>query len=155
MIIPGTLLVTLCGLASAALAEDPQPVCDPEQPSHCSAAMTAGQVAPFDGQLVSPDLAITLGQRAEHCDARIGLEADRVRGLERAEAQLCRRMAVIDKAAAGERERLLQEALEACEGTPWWESPPFVAAVTAVVTTAALLGVWYVAIETVKATAER
>jgi hypothetical protein len=115
--------------------------------------MEKGQVAPFDGQLVSPDLAITLGQRAEHCDARIELEANRVRGLEKAETKLCQRMADIDKAAAGEREKVLQKSLEACEGQPWWESPPFVVTVTVVVTTAALVGVWYLAIETVKATA--
>jgi len=147
------LLAIWCGLAGVAQAADP--VCDPDQPTHCSVGLKAGEPVPFDGQLVSPDLAITLGQRAEHCDARIQLEADRVSGVERAESALCARMRELEARASGEREKVLSAALDDCSGVPWWESPPFVAAVTVVVTTAALWGIWYVAIETVRSTASQ
>lgn len=55
-----------------------QPICDPADVSHCSSELKKGEPAPYAGQLLTPDLAITLGQRAAGADRRVKEETDRL-----------------------------------------------------------------------------
>lgn len=74
-----------------------------EAPDLRAVPLQAGEPAPFDGQLLTPELAIRLGQKAEGCEERINIEVRRV---------------------------------EALAVVPWWQSPPFVAAVSVASTAA-------------------
>ncbi len=50
--------------------------CDPERPDHCVQAVKAGEEVPFAGQLLTTKKAISLGQKAVHCDERTELKVE-------------------------------------------------------------------------------
>lgn len=112
------------------------PVCDPSDPSKCSAPLTKGVIAPFDGQLLTPALAVDLGLKAQFCDARIGLEVEHARALAKVDLDLERQLRAIDAVKARATDEVLRQQLEAVT-PPVYERPWFVATVATVVTVAA------------------
>jgi hypothetical protein len=52
--------------------------CDPQNPTHCSAPAKKGEPAALTGEVLSPDLSIFLGQKADRTDALIKAETDRL-----------------------------------------------------------------------------
>ena len=113
----------------------------------CAVPVAAGQPAPYDGQLLTPDLALHLGQQAEGCDARLrlltnrmgqeaGIEQRRLRSLGAAEINTLRTALLDCDHALTE----VQQALR--QQHPWWRSPalwlPVVAVASAGVTAWAL-----------------
>jgi hypothetical protein len=74
-------IVLLIAYSSTAVAqEDALPntqtaevTCSENEPSKCALELKYGQVAPFNGMLMTEDLAIDLGQKALHCDERVDL----------------------------------------------------------------------------------
>ena len=111
------------------------PVCDPDDPTKCSAPLAQGAVAPFSGQLLTPSLAIDLGLKAQFCDARIGLEVGHAKALLQVDLDSERRLRQVDAAAADAARALLMRRLE--EVSPWYERPWFVAGVATLGTVAA------------------
>jgi len=93
-----------------------------------------GVATPFSGQLLTPKLAITLGLKAQYCDARAALDVDHAKALMQVDLDSERRLRAIDADAAKAAQELLLKRLE--EGNPWFERPWFVAGV-AIVTTVA------------------
>jgi hypothetical protein len=131
-------------LAAPGASQSPtSTTCDPDEPKHCAAPLQRGQAAPFDGQLLTPELAVSLGLKADQCDARVTLEADfckKAADLERSYAEY---IAEVDEEAAVQRNAVCQKQLETALAVPLIERPWLVATITAVLTvTAGSLAVW-------------
>lgn len=110
-------------------------VCDPNAPKNCATGLQRGQAAPFSGQLLSADLALNLGLKAEYCDARLTLEVDRAKALLQLDLDSERRLRAIDAEGAKAAQELLLKRL--AEATPWYERPWFVASAAVLGTVAA------------------
>lgn len=124
--------------------EPDQRYCDPGEPRHCAVGLQEGQKAPFAGQLLSDDLAVSLGLKADGCDARLAIEVDFAKRAAGVELGLERQLRAIDQDACKQATALLQRRLEeALAPPPVYERPWFVATVTAVLTvTAGSLAIW-------------
>ncbi len=134
--------------APPAVAADPagETACDPADARKCSTPLAAGQVAPYAGQLLTPKLAVDLGQRAGGCDARLQLEQDRLEKTAQLDLELERKLRAEDARAAGAREAILQESLRAARAAqedPWYEHPAFVATISVVLTVGLVVAVGY------------
>ncbi len=125
----------------------PEPDCDPLDPTRCAVPLKLGQPAPFSGQLLSPNLALDLGQRAELADLRLDLELKRATGLLSAELALERRHREIEQEAFAAQIGLLENRLEDAHQRLWYREPVFVAAVSVVLTVLVLT----VSVEALKA----
>jgi hypothetical protein len=140
-----------------ALAERTE--CDPEDPTACSTPVNKGQVAPYSGQLLTPTLAIRLGQTAEHCDDRIELEVSHTSSIARVRLDYERALRVADvrqltrERDAFERDRDFwkTETARRVEPPHWTSSPYFVVPLTVLAT----VGAVWVGIEVVKAAEAR
>ena len=115
-------------VASPSLAEV---VCDPENETHCAALIRKGDPSPLTGQVLTSSLAISLAQKAAGCDDRLALE------IEGAQDRLAVQARSKDALHKIEVERLTQERdlfkNKVLAKVPWYETPIFVASVTAVV----------------------
>lgn len=134
-------------LALAAPGAPPEPdprYCDPGEPRHCATALQRGQQAPFGGQLLTDDLAVSLGLKADGCDARVAIEVDFAKRAAGVDLGLERQLRSIDQESCKAATSLLQERLkQAYEPPPLYERPWFVASVTFVLTVGAgSLAIW-------------
>lgn len=87
----------LAGLVDAGFAFGaPSAECAEDDPTACALPMERGDKAPFAGQLLTPSLAIKLGQEAESCPARIELEVSRTSSIAKADLAYARRLHAID-----------------------------------------------------------
>lgn len=109
--------------------------CTPDDPQKCSQPLLQGQAAPFSGQLLTPKLAIDLGQRATHCEERLAIELRKERELALVQKTLDARLLEIEREGAALKLALIQKALDQTQGLvpppAWYERPPVVAAATA------------------------
>ncbi|HSC15013.1 MAG TPA: hypothetical protein VLI71_07840 [Gammaproteobacteria bacterium] len=131
---PTILLLSL--VTSSAWGAEPSlpPECDAEA---CAVPLKRGERAPFDGQLLTPQLAIQLGQRAESCDIRLKLDVEHAKAIAAIDLGLERKLRELEAAAAVQREATLARALEA-ERARWYERPPFVATIAVAASFAAV-----------------
>ena len=111
--------------------------CDPDFPDRCSVPLAAGEAAPFAGQLISPSLAIALGQKAAGCDARVELETTHTASVAAARCRYALGLAEADKTAL-RRERDIWKA-QAEDVEPSALEHPVLVAGLAVVGTIAVL----------------
>jgi hypothetical protein len=88
--------------------------------------LSEGQSAPWDGQLISKDLAISLSVRANTCDRLMGIEASHTKKRADREIQHISELREIDKQLYLSNEKILRDAAK----RPWWEHPLIVAAIT-------------------------
>ena len=135
------LVLALALLAAPEI--DPQ-FCDPQDPRHCAVGLQEGQKAPFTGQLLSNDLAVQLGLKADGCDARLAVEVDFAKRTAQVETDLAKHLHEIDRDACKATTTVLHDRLrQAMEAQPFYERPWFVATVTAVLTVGAgSLAIW-------------
>jgi len=138
------ILVALMTLGCPAQGE---PYCDPTNPQNCAQELSKGEIAPFDGQLLSVDLAIDLGQKATFCDKRLNLELKFQEKRLNLKLDLEKRLHEIDSKAWESERKLLLTRLEEASSPPWYEHPAFVATVSVILT----VGVIWGARETLKA----
>jgi len=96
----------------------------------CSTPLQAGDKAPYVGQLLTPDLAIKLGQKAVYCDARIKLEVQRVSSKLQIDLDLEKQLRRIDQKNY-EKQKSIYEKYG---GISWYEKPWFVATVSVALT---------------------
>ena len=115
-ILSGSLL-----FSSALAADEPQAV-----------PLAKGQPAPFDGQLLSTELAIRLGMKAETCERRVGIEVTHAARLVQVDLDLCERKREIDAAARQAERELMTKAVDGA--AVWYRDPVFVAATSVVLT---------------------
>jgi hypothetical protein len=104
--------------------------CDPNDPDACALPIQRGVATPFSGQLLSPKLAISLGLKAQYCDARTALDVEHARALVQVDLDSERKLHALDLEAAKKAQELLEKRL--AEANPWFERPAFVAVVTTV-----------------------
>ncbi|UCG51425.1 MAG: hypothetical protein JSW58_14755, partial [Candidatus Latescibacterota bacterium] len=106
--------------------------CDPDDPDLCSKPMVQGEVAPFNGQLVTPKLLISLGLNAESFDARLKLEIDRVEGTYKADLEYAETRYKNLQESTDKQIQLLTGELEKATNRVWYEHPGFIIACTLV-----------------------
>lgn len=130
------LILPLLLATSSAWGAEPSlpPECDAEV---CSAPLKRGERAPFDGQLLTTDLAIQLGQRAERCEVLSKLDVEHAKAIAAIDLGLERKLRELEAEAARQREAALVRALEA-ERARWYERPAFVATVAVAASFAAV-----------------
>ena len=97
----------------------------------CSEPIKKGQPAPYDGQVMTTGLAISLGQQAENCDRRIKIETTRISELGGIELKHSRDLHEIDNKKNEEKQKILEKQIEQ-QQKKWYESAGFVATVTVV-----------------------
>jgi len=132
-------------LAAPGAAPSPDPgYCDPDDPKRCAQPLQRGQPAPWDGQLLTPELALDLGLKVDGCAAKLQLELDFANKSADIELNLEKQLRQIDQTACQESRATLQRQIdEALQPPPFYERPWFVASVTAILTvTAASLVIW-------------
>jgi hypothetical protein len=127
----GLLVVLLSGYA---VTQEYEKVCDAENPDLCSQPLQAGEVAPFSGQLITTELAITLGQKAEYCDTRIRLETEFIASQFQLDLDLERRLHQIDNEGCVEKVDLLNQRLKERQERKWYRHPLFVSTVSVILT---------------------
>lgn len=115
-----------------------KPICDHRDRRPCAVALLKGETAPYDGQLLTTDLAIRQGQKVEHCDARMAIEVDRANQLAEVKINLEKRLRAIDTEAYELQLKVMQKHLEKAGKRSWLEHPAVVATMTAVVVVGAL-----------------
>lgn len=124
--------------------------CDPGDPQRCAMPLQQGQAAPFPGQLLTPKLAIDLGQKANYCEDRLKLEVAREREIAAIQKELDTKLIAIEKQVALDKVAALQKALDEQKGfeppPPWYTHPAIVSVVAALATT----GVFVLAVKTVE-----
>jgi hypothetical protein len=118
--------------------------CDPEDLESCSQPLLEGEPAPFSGQLLTPKLAIKLGQKAASFDVRLKLELDRNRELFELDLELEKKLHQIDQDACKKQVDLLTERLEKAQLEKWYQHPLFVATISVVITSALFVGSAYI-----------
>lgn len=121
----------------------------------CAAPILKGEAAPFDGQVLTTELAIKLGQKADFCDKRLAIELSRATQLADIELEKMRALRKIDEDAHAEQLRIMQKKVDAALDRPFWREPWFVALTTATVTLAAAVGVGWLAVDIAQATAQK
>lgn len=92
--------------------------------------ISKGDPAPFAGQLLTTDLAIRLGQKADRCDSIIELEKLHQQELAMVQVNLARQKEALANEARIQERKVWETRLE--HATSWYTHPLFVAAVTAV-----------------------
>ncbi len=98
----------------------------------CAVEVSKGEAAPFTGQLVTKELAISLGQKADSCDVVTKREVDFAKKMERIDIDRLQKLVAIDKAANDQRVKLLMAELK--REQTWWKHPAVVAGGTVVLT---------------------
>jgi len=146
-------LSTLCALvvlltSTIAQAKDEQILkyaleCDEDNWALCAQPLLQGEPAPFDGQLLSPELAIKLGQRALDFDIELTIQLDRQQKLHDIEMGYLKDVYELEKVAAEKKIDVLEEALEEAGEIPWYQTPGFVAVVSCVATGLLIFGASY------------
>lgn len=134
------LLVVVSASTSLAAYEKE---CDPEDPEACSQPLNEGEVAPFSGQLLTPTLAIKLGQKAAEFDIRLEIELKYHKKMYELDLNLEQELHRIDNKACTEQKELLTERLKDAKLDHWYQHPFFVATVSVVLTTALFIGGTY------------
>jgi len=108
-------------------AGDLTPVCSPGDPTRCAQPLSLGQPAPFSGQLLSPTLALDLGQKASFCDERLDLELKHVKAEASIDLTLEKQLRGNDKITwDAEKALLLDRLAEAKKPPPWYTHPAFI-----------------------------
>ena len=120
------------------MAEAAEPICDGEM---CATEVREGRPAPFTGQLMTLDLAISLGQKAGACDAVTEREVNFTRRIERLDVERVQKLHALDNDANAKRHMILLDQLK--KERAWWRQPAVVAAVTAVITVGMVVATGY------------
>lgn len=117
--------------------------CDPKYPKHCEQRLATGEVAAFSGHLLSPELAISLGLKADDCKVVVGIEVKHVEMMKDLDINLLKQLRQNDRdqhllemhVMRADRDRWKQLA-----AVPFYEEPWLVATVTAVVVSVIFVG---------------
>lgn len=133
--IPWLSVVSLCTLLAVpdvvAAVE-----CDPQDARLCAQALSKGQLAPFDGQLLTVPLSLKLGQKADRCDQVTAMEVDFAKKLADVDLQLEKQLHAEDDAAHAREMKAMQGEVDrwkVAADIPFWERPWFVALLTTAV----------------------
>jgi len=102
--------------------------CSLKKPTHCSQDMEEGDIAPFSGQLLTPNLALHLGQKAMYYNARLNLEVEKKTGLFQAEINRLNALRESDQVTYAKKEEMYLKEIDRLDS--FWKQPIVVAAGT-------------------------
>lgn len=126
-------LILICLVCFSCVSFAADKVCVNNEPTKCSQPLSTGETAPFDGQLLTPDLAIDLGQKANDFSARLNIEIEHIKKLDKLDLDLEKKLHTIDTQAWATEKDLMMKSLEKMESpSPWYQHPIFVCVVTAI-----------------------
>lgn len=108
---------------SRALGQASPKVCDPEDSQACSQPLQEGEVAPFTGQLLTPRLAVNLGQKATGCDWRVQLERDYVDRMAVVDRDLLLKKVHLEMETYQNELKLYRDEINRINKTPWYQRP--------------------------------
>lgn len=117
--------------------------CDEDNWALCAQPLMQGQPAPFDGQLLTPELAIKLGQKALDFDIELSIQMGRQQKLHEIELNYQKELYEIEAKGAEDKIALLERRLEEASTVPWYRTPVFVAVVSCVSTGLVFVGAAY------------
>lgn len=129
-------LVILSSLILTSQAYSQDPICTPGKPDHCVVGIEKGQVAQFSGQLMTHQMAISLGVKLELETKKLQLELEKTKTLLDIEIQKEKDLRISDNKFCEEQKKILRKQIE----TPFFEQP----VVVAIITAAAVIGTVYV-----------
>ena len=117
-------------------------VCDPEHKTQCAIALKKGYLAPFDGQLLSDDLAIKIGLKLENCLQQLAVKNDLELAIKKLkiDLQLSENLRKLDTAKFLKQKNLLINRLKMRHATPFFEKPLVVIIITTVAVSALFIG---------------
>ena len=122
--------------------------CKPDNPKHCVQPISKGQLSLLDGQVLSTELAIHLGQKAEKHDILLEEAVNKEKELGQIRLNNEKQLSAIELEAEAQRTAYWQQrALEAEKGPPFYQKPIFVIPVTVVT----VLAVVKLSVEVLKA----
>lgn len=113
--------------------------CDPNDNKSCVQYLFKGEVATFDGLLMTPRRAARLGVRAGQCDERVETSVVESNELWEIKLDLEHQKRTNDSEATQDRMDFLKDQL-AKAAVPFYKEPMFVATVTVVVVGAIFIG---------------
>ena len=135
-------------LLAALLAQPTSPIeCDPKHPNQCSMPIARGQISLLDGMVLTTELAIFLGQKADGVDALLKIQKEHLDKLHEADKALAVALVKADltvataSAAAQRRQtdywerRASSAEQRLSEGPPWYLHPALMVTYGVVVTT--------------------
>jgi hypothetical protein len=106
--------------------------------------LVKGEVAPFSGQLLTPKLAITLGQKADSFETRLAIELKYTEKMYRLDLDLQKKVDELDQKACTEKVDLLTARLKEKNQTHWYQSTTFVVTVSVILTAGVFIGGAYI-----------
>lgn len=132
-------------MLAAESAANPKPaapssrvVCSKDEPTECSVGLEIGEPAPFQGQLLTPPLALRLGMAADSFEDRVNLEVRHATDVQRLTFEHELRLKNIDLELSAKRIGQLENQLAEAE-PPFYARPWFVIPVT---TAGTVLLIW-------------
>lgn len=131
-------MMTLVALIST-ISFATQVVCDPIKTTHCSAPISKGEEAPMDGYILSEDLVIDLGQKAEAADLRVELATQKEKEIADQRVDYQKKLDNIDLTVSKREAEYWKERTVKAEHKPLIEKPIVIIAVTAITTVAVIL----------------
>lgn len=117
--------------------------CNEEDFSMCAQPLVQGEPAPFDGQLLSPELAISLSQKALDFDIELTIELQRQQKLFDIELDYQKELRTMEQEGARKQIEVLEKELEEAISVPWYRTPVFVATVSCIATGLVFVGAAY------------
>ena len=135
--------VLVINWSAPAWAQEFEKECDKDDSEKCSQPLIEGDVAPFSGQLLTPKLAIALGQKAAEFDVRLKIELEHMNKLHKLNLNLEKKKHQIDQNACTEKVDLLTNQLKDAKIEHWYQHPLFVAPVSVVLTALIFIGATY------------
>ncbi len=146
------LITTLTSPIQASEVSDLGKVyCDPYDANRCTQRVYEGQLVPFNGQILTIDLAVSLGQKAFYCSEELKLQLDQQAKILRVDLDLEKDLRANEREVYDTRIALLMKKLNDVESSSWYERPGFVVPMTVLAT----LLVVYGAVAIVKATGDQ
>jgi len=118
--------------------------CDGDNFELCAQPLLKGEKAPFDGQLLTPELAISLSQRAMAFDSQLEIELERVGKLHDIEMNYQRDINNLDKESSKKQIDLLEKRLKEVTKIPWYRTPAFVSITSIAGTVLVVIGATYI-----------
>lgn len=117
--------------------------CDGNDFSLCAQPLLKGEEAPFDGQLLTPELAISLSQRAMAFESQLGIELERLQNIHAIELGYHQDINELDKESSKKQIALLEKRLDEARGVAWYRTPVFVSIVSCAATILVVVGAVY------------
>jgi hypothetical protein len=105
--------------------------CHPENPKKCAQWVTKGSTVPFSGQLLTLDLALDLGLKAEKFKIQLDLELERAKNKYEIDLDLEKFKRKTEKKVCLEKQTYLMEILKERNNRSFFEHPIVVALLTA------------------------